>query len=116
MPIYENAKSTQIRVAVSVGGALRQRYFYPKTPEMLEQLRKEARQLNMEWKFEANLLAPERKRECKETGKSSAYVTGVRGIKMKFVVFVEHLNPLCSHGFRNLMLTFQRFFISLHVG
>ena len=57
MPIYENEKCTQIRVAVSVGGVLRQRYFYPKTPEMLEQLRKEARQLNTEWKFEANMMA-----------------------------------------------------------
>lgn len=86
MPIYENEKGTQIRVAVSVGGKLRQKYFYPKTPEALDKDRKVANRLETEWKFEANIIASDRKRQRKETGKSSAFVTGVSGIKMKFVV------------------------------
>ncbi|MEE9304012.1 MAG: hypothetical protein V3U84_09510 [Thiotrichaceae bacterium] len=86
MPIYENEKGTQIRVAVSVGGKLRQKYFHPKTPEALDKNRKAANRLETEWKFEANIIASDRKRQRKETGKSSAFVTGVSGIKMKFVV------------------------------
>ncbi len=86
MPIYENEEGSQIRVAVSVGGKLRQKYFHPKTPEALDKDRKQANQLETEWKFESNIIASERKRQRKETGKSSAFVTGVSGIKMKFVV------------------------------
>ena len=88
MPIYENKneKGIQIRVAVSVGGKLRQKYYYPKSSEALKQDRKKANNLDTEWKFEANIIASKKKRERKEMGKSSAYVTGVSGIKMKFVV------------------------------
>ena len=86
MPIYENEEGTQIRVAVSVGGKLRQKYFHPKTPEALDKDRTAANRLEIEWKFEANIIASDRNRQRKETGKSSAFVTGVSGIKMKFVV------------------------------
>jgi hypothetical protein len=86
MPIYENDKGTQIRVAVSVGGKLRQQYYHPKNQEDLIKARKQARQLESEWKFEANIIASQRNRQRKETGESSAYITGVSGIKMKFVV------------------------------
>jgi hypothetical protein len=90
MPIYENDKGTQIRVAVSVGGKLRQKYYHPTSPEMLKRDRKKAKELELEWKFEANIIAAERKRQRKETGKSSAYVTGVSGIKMKFLVDTKY--------------------------
>ena len=86
MPIYENEEGTQIRVAVSVGGKLRQKYYHPKTPEALIKDRKRANLVETEWKFEANIMASDRNRRRKETGKSSAFVTGVSGIKMKFVV------------------------------
>lgn len=90
MPIYETKKptQTQIRVAVSVGGKLRQKYFHPRNPEELEKARKQASALQNEWKFEANMIAYERKKQRKETG-SSAYVTGVSGIKMKFIAYVK---------------------------
>ncbi len=92
MPIYETEKptQTQIRVAVSVGGKLRQQYYHPKNPQDLEKARKQAKLLQDEWKFEANMLAYERNKKRKETGKSSAYVTGVSGIKMKFIVDIKH--------------------------
>ncbi len=90
MPIYENEKGTQIRVAVSVGGKLRQKYFHPKTPEALDKDRKAANRLETEWKFEANIIASDKKRQRKETATNSAYVTGVKGIKMKFVVDTKH--------------------------
>lgn len=90
MPIYENEDLTQIRVAVSVGGQLRQKYFRPKTAEMLVKYRKEARQLESEWKFEANIIASQKNRERKEKRRSSAYVTGVGGIKMKFLINTKH--------------------------
>jgi hypothetical protein len=61
-------------------------YYHPKSQEDLIKARKQARQLESEWKFEANIIASQRNRQRKETGKSSAYVTGVSGIKMKFVV------------------------------
>jgi hypothetical protein len=79
MPIYETKKATQtqIRVAVSVGGKLRQKYYHPKNPHDLKKARKKAEALQVEWKFEANMLAYERKKQRKEVGRSSAYVTGV---------------------------------------
>ena len=90
MPIYENEDLTQIRVAVSVGGKLRQKYYRPKTKDMLERHRKEARQLESEWKFEASIIATQKNRERKEKRRSSAYVTGVGGIKMKFLINTKH--------------------------
>ncbi len=86
MPIYEKEDGSQIRVAVSVGGKLRQKYFHPKTPEDLIRDRKKAKAVESEWKFEANLIAAQRNKERLEKRRNSAYVTGVGGIKMKFLV------------------------------
>lgn len=86
MPIYEKDDGSQIRVAVSVGGKLRQKYYHPKTPEMLESDRIKARAIEAEWKFEANMIAAQRNKERAEKRRGSAYVTGVGGIKMKFLV------------------------------
>ncbi len=86
MPIYEKEDGSQIRVAVSVGGKLRQQYFHPKTLEQLTSDRKKAKDVELEWKFEANLIASQKNKERKEKRRSSAYVTGVGGIKMKFLV------------------------------
>ncbi len=86
MPIYEKEDSSQIRVAVSVGGQLRQKYFHPKTPDALISDRKQAQAIEAEWKFEANLIAAQKNKERAEKRRNSAYVTGVGGIKMKFLV------------------------------
>ncbi len=86
MPIYEKEDGSQIRVAVSVGGKLRQKYFHPKTPENLKRDLKKAEAVETEWKFEANIIASQKNKERAEKRRSSAYVTGVGGVKMKFLV------------------------------
>ncbi len=86
MPVYEKEDGSQIRVAVSVGGKLRQKYFHPKTEGKLISDREKARAIAAEWKFEANIIAAQKNRERGEKRRSSAYVTGVGGIKMKFLV------------------------------
>ncbi|MEE9303027.1 MAG: hypothetical protein V3U84_04490 [Thiotrichaceae bacterium] len=86
MPVYEKEDGSQIRVAVSVGGKLRQKYFHPKTTNNLINDRKKAKAIEVEWKFEANVIASQKNRERAEKRRSSAYVTGVGGIKMKFLV------------------------------
>jgi len=68
------------RVAVSVNGELRQKW-YKDTKEKP----KEAEELNRLWRFEQQLHKETRNRERKERAKNSAYVTGVAGIKMKFI-------------------------------
>ncbi|CAA6811178.1 MAG: Unknown protein [uncultured Thiotrichaceae bacterium] len=90
MPIYEYDEGKRIRVAVSVGGKLRQKYYHPKTPTALEQDRMAAKKLESEWKFEANMIASQKNRERSEKRRNSAYVTGVGGIKMKFLVNTKH--------------------------
>jgi hypothetical protein len=67
------------RVAVSVNGELRQKWF-----KKTETIPKEAKALEKQWKFEQQLYKASRKTERKELSKNSAYVTGVAGIKMKF--------------------------------
>ena len=67
------------RVAVSVNGELRQKW-YKKT----EELPKEAKALEKQWKFEQQLYKTSRIRDRKERAQNSAYITGVSGIKMKF--------------------------------
>ena len=86
MPVYVKDDNSQIRVAVSVGGKLRQKYFHPKSPDEFTRDRKKADRVETEWKFEANLIASQKNRERGEKRRSSAYVTGVGGIKMKFLV------------------------------
>lgn len=90
MPIYEYDEGKRIRVAVSVGGKLRQKYFHPKTPEAMASDRKEAERLESEWKFEANMISSQKNRERNEKRRNSAYVTGVGGIKMKFLVNTKY--------------------------
>lgn len=86
MPVYVKDDCSQIRVAVSVGGKLRQKYFHPKSPEEFVSDRKKAENVEFEWKFEANIIAAQRNKERNEKRRNSAYVTGVGGIKMKFLV------------------------------
>ena len=86
MPVYVKEDNSQIRVAVSVGGKLRQKYFHPKSADEFTLDRKKAETIETEWKFEANLIASQKNRERREKRRSSAYVTGVGGIKMKFLV------------------------------
>jgi len=90
MPIYEYDEGKRIRVAVSVGGRLRQKYFHPKTSEALDKDRIEAKKLDSGWKFEANMIASQKNRERSEKRRNSAYVTGVGGIKMKFLVNTKY--------------------------
>ncbi|HIQ07683.1 MAG TPA: hypothetical protein EYH35_04415 [Thiotrichaceae bacterium] len=86
MPIYISEDSSQIRIAVSVGGLLRQKYFHPKSPEAFKIDQKKAVSIEAEWKFEANIIAAQKNKERVEKRRNSAYVTGVGGIKMKFLV------------------------------
>jgi hypothetical protein len=68
------------RVAVSVNGTLRQKW-YKETTE----LPKEAKDLERQWKFEQQLHRTSKIRDRKEKAQNSAYITGVSGIKMKFI-------------------------------
>ena len=67
------------RVAVSVNGKLRQKWFKGTKEEP-----REAKELDKMWRFEQGLYKDSRNRERKERLSNSAYVTGVAGIKMKF--------------------------------
>ncbi len=67
------------RVAVSVNGELRQKWY-----KGAEEKPAEAEELNRMWRFEQGLHQDSRNRERKERLSNSAYVTGVAGIKMKF--------------------------------
>lgn len=87
MPIYhyDGTQKTPknyvgFRVAVSVNGKLRQKW-YKDTKE----LPAEAKQLEREWKFEQQLYKSSKVSERKERAQNSAYITGVSGIKMKFI-------------------------------
>jgi len=55
----------------------------------IDQVHKEAKQLLSEWEFEAMLEKSQRDRLKVERPQNSAYVTGVSGIKMKFVRHVK---------------------------
>ncbi len=68
------------RVAVSVNGELRQKW-YKETKEKP----KEAEELDRLWRFEQQLYKDSKNRERKERANNSAYVTGIAGIKMKFI-------------------------------
>jgi len=67
------------RVALSVNGKLRQKWF-----KNTDTLPSEAEDLEIQWKFEQQLYKTQRMRERKERIGNSAYITGVAGIKMKF--------------------------------
>ncbi len=80
-----------VRVAVMVNSKLRQKWytfrraggFIPE--EEQEKIKKEAQELEKEWMLEKNLHYSIRVREAKEEPRNSAYVTGVAGIKMRYV-------------------------------
>ncbi|PID46792.1 MAG: hypothetical protein CSB47_02410 [Proteobacteria bacterium] len=66
----------------------RQRWFGIKGQEIAA-VRKEAEALLSEWEFEASLEKSQRDRLKVERPQNSAYVTGVSGIKMKFVRHIK---------------------------
>lgn len=68
------------RVAVCVNGKLRQKWYKNTTEKP-----KEAEELDRLWRFEQQLHRDTKKRERKERVSNSPYVTGVAGIKMKFI-------------------------------
>ena len=77
------------RVAVKVGDDYRQKYFNLRKATQKSEIieaEKAAKKLNTEWNFERELIANQRKLECKEAKNyaSSIYNTGVLGIKMKY--------------------------------
>ena len=89
---YDGSQNTPknyvgVRVAVSVNGILQQKWFPGVTGEC-----KEAEELERQWKFEQQLYKSKRVRERKEKAQNSAYVTGVSGIKMKFVASIKRRN------------------------
>lgn len=80
-----------VRVAVMVNSKLRQRWYSFRSAggfipeEEQARIKAEAQALEKEWIMEKNLHAEIRLREAKEEPQNSAYVTGVAGIKMRFV-------------------------------
>ena len=98
MPIYyydgeQNSPPNYVgvRVAVMINKKLQQKWytfrvaggFLPK--EEQERITKEAEELEKEWMMEKNLYSGIRLREAKEEPQNSAYVTGIAGIKMRYV-------------------------------
>ncbi len=77
-----------LRVVVKVGDDYRQKYFAFRgitNKKELNKIKKEAEALNSEWNMERQLIQSKKDLECKEHRRiSSAYTTGVSGIKMKF--------------------------------
>lgn len=83
-----NAGFIGLRIVVKVGSDYRQKYFSfrNKSEEEKEKLKKTAQAINSEWNMERTLTQSIKERECKEIRRtSSAYTTGVSGVKMKFV-------------------------------
>ena len=83
-----------IRVAVMINSKLQQKWYTFRStaheggvlPEKEQQKRKkEAQELEHEWMLEKNLHSGIRLREAKEEPQNSAYVTGIAGIKMRYV-------------------------------
>jgi len=78
-----------LRVVVNVDRQYRQKYFAYKgatDEKVLAEIRKKAETLNAEWNMERNFAQSKKNLECKEHRRiSSAYTTGISGIKMKFV-------------------------------
>ena len=80
-----------VRVAVMVNKKLRQKWytfrvaggFIPE--EEQEKIKAEAQALEKEWVLEKNLYSGIRLREAKEEPQNSAYVTGIAGIKMRYI-------------------------------
>ncbi len=96
MPIYRYEQNEHpagfigLRVAVSVSGELKQKYYsFTRNGQRFSQqeidvLEEDAKALEMEWKQDQNKKNGQLFKLCKEQGKSPLYSTGVRGIKMKF--------------------------------
>ncbi|MCK5902354.1 MAG: hypothetical protein KAG28_04330 [Cocleimonas sp.] len=86
--VYDGTQKTPknyigVRVAVSINGKLHQKWFKGETDTT------EAKTIERQWKFEQQLYRSKKSRERKEPAKNSAYVTGVAGIKMKFIVNIS---------------------------
>jgi hypothetical protein len=77
-----------LRVVVKVGDDYRQKYFAykgTKNKRELAKIMRAAEKLNAEWNMERILTQSKKELECRENRRiSSAYTTGVSGIKMKF--------------------------------
>ena len=84
-----------LRVAVMVEGKLHQRYFSVHSrkserfsDEVITTLTRQAHQLNDQWVAEKTRSIEKRKQDCQEIRVTdNLYTTGVRGIKMKYVVY-----------------------------
>jgi len=80
-----------VRVAVMVNKQLRQKWYTFRISggfipdEEQERIRTEAQALEKEWMLEKNLYSGIRLREAKEEPQNSAYVTGIAGIKMRYI-------------------------------
>jgi len=86
-----------LRVVVKVGDDYRQKYFNFKKATTLKKrdaLRKEAKELNGIWNMERTLVQDKKNNESKEKRRvSSAFTTGVSGVKMKFMHTSKPRNP-----------------------
>lgn len=97
MPIYRYEDGDHsggfigLRVAVMVDKELRQKYYSlvvdgaPVSIDEEKRIEEKARQLDDSWKYQQASAIEKRKNQAKDQN-SSVYSTGVRGIRMKFVV------------------------------
>lgn len=83
-----------LRVTVNVGGDYRQKYFNFKkaeTDDDIKKLRKAAGDINTQWNMERTLIQSKKYIDSREKRRtSSAFTTGVSGVKMKFSYTIKH--------------------------
>ena len=96
MPIYDHTQSPHpsgfrgFRVTKYFASEKKNRQQWLGIKEKsIETVQKHAERLLAEWEFEAMLAKSQRDRLKQERPQNSAYVTGVSGIKMKFVRHVK---------------------------
>ncbi|HFD12666.1 MAG TPA: hypothetical protein ENJ32_09385 [Crenotrichaceae bacterium] len=104
MPIYRYeqdehpGKFIGLRVAVSISGELKQRYFSfthngQRLPQQeIDTLEQQAKEQEIVWKQEQDKYTRKLFKLCKEKGASPLYSTSVRGIKMKFIIKRKSVN------------------------
>ncbi len=119
MPIYyydgeQNSPPNYVgvRVAVMINSKLHQKWytfrvaggFLPE--EEQEKIKEEARELEKQWMLEKNLHSSIRVREAKEEPRNSAYVTGVSGIKMRYIKQTKKRQSKSKKPGRKKILTY----------
>ncbi len=85
-----------LRVVVNISGTYKQKYYSFKklSEEQITKKRAEAESINNEWNMQRKLAVFKNNKDSKERRRtSSAFKTGVSGIKLKFIVNNKANNP-----------------------